>query len=161
MRIRLAAAADAAAVDELLRQLGYPQECTATTATRIQVWGDDPASAAYVAEAGGELLGLVAVHICPFFERPGSWGRIVALVVAEQARGRGVGGQLVARAELFAASRGCVRMEVTSADRRQDAHEFYRRRGYLDQTGRSSRFLRELDGIARGDVSARAGRWVI
>ena len=145
MQIRLAHATDAAAVNELLHQLGYPQVDGATTATRIQIWGDDPSSAAYVADADGDLLGLVAIHSCPFFERSGSWGRIVALIVSDQARGRGVGGRLVTAAELFAASRGCVRMEVTSAERRHDAHEFYRRRGYLDQTGRSSRFLRDLN----------------
>jgi GNAT superfamily N-acetyltransferase len=145
MRIRLAHTADAAAVNELLRQLGYPQDGTAATASRIQAWGDDPSSVAYVADADGGLHGLVAVHVCPFFERAGSWGRIVALVVSEQVRGQGIGGQLVTAAESFAASRGCVRMEVTSSDRRQAAHEFYRRRGYLDQTGRSSRFLRDLN----------------
>lgn len=149
MRIRLAHTADAVAVNELLHQLGYPQAGAATTASRIRVWGDDPAGAAYVADAGGDLLGLVAVHVCPFFERAGSWGRIVALVVSDRARGQGVGGQLVAAAELFAARRGGVRMEVTSADRRQEAHEFYRRRGYLDQSGRSARFLRDLDDTVR------------
>ena len=149
MQIRLAHTIDAAAVNELLHQLGYPQDGTATTATRIQTWGDDPSSAAYVADADGDLLGLIAVHICPFFERTGSWGRIVALIVSDQARGQGVGGQLVTAAELFATSRGCVRMEVTSGDRRQDAHEFYRRCGYIDQTGRSSRFLRDLKDTNR------------
>jgi GNAT superfamily N-acetyltransferase len=144
MQIRLAKTADAAAVNELLHQLGYPQDCAAETAVRIQTWGDDPASEAYVADADGDLLGLVAVHTCPFFERAGSWGRIVALVVSDQARGQGIGGQLVAAAESFATGRGCVRMEVTSADRRHVAHEFYRRRGYIAQTGRSSRFLRDL-----------------
>jgi GNAT superfamily N-acetyltransferase len=147
MQIRLAHTADAAAVNELLRQLGYPQDGTAATASRIQAWGDDPSSVAYVADADDGLLGLVAVHVCPFFERAGAWGRIVALVVSEQVRGQGVGGRLVTAAESFAASRGCVRMEVTSADRRQAAHEFYRRSGYLDQTGRSSRFLRDLKDI--------------
>jgi GNAT superfamily N-acetyltransferase len=144
MRTRPAHTTDAAAANELLHQLGYPQDDTAATAARIQTWDEDPSSAAYVAEADGRLLGLVAVHICPFFERPGSWGRIVALVVSERARGQGVGGQLVTAAESFAAGRGCVRMEVTSADRRANAHEFYRRRGYIVQTGRSSRFLRDL-----------------
>src|SRR5262245_59314253 len=144
MRIRLAQTADATAVNALLHQLGYPQDDTATTATRIQAWRHDPASAAYVADADGNLAGLVAVHICPFFERTGSWARIVALVVSERARGQGVGGRLVAAAESFATGWGCVRMEVTSSDRRHDAHEFYRRRGYLDQTGGSSRFLRDL-----------------
>jgi len=144
-QIRLAHTTDAAAVNELLHQLGYSQDSAVTTATRIRTWGDDPSSAAYVADADGDALGLVAVHVCPFFERAGSWGRIVALVVSGQARRLGVGGQLVAAAESFAACRGCVRMEVTSADRRQDAHGFYLRRGYLDQAGRSSRFLRDLN----------------
>jgi len=145
MQIRPAHVTDAAALNELLHQLGYPQDGTATTEGRIQAWGDEPSSAVYVADSGGDLLGLVAVHLCPFFERAGSWGRIVALVVADQARGQGVGGRLVTAAETFAASRGCVRMEVTSAARRRDAHAFYRRRGFVDQTGRAARFLRELD----------------
>jgi GNAT superfamily N-acetyltransferase len=161
MQVRLAHITDAAAVNELLHQLGYPQDSPAITATRIQTWAEDPASAAFVADADGGLLGLVAVHICPFFERIGSWARIVALIVSDQARGQGVGGQLVTAAESFATSRGCVRMEVTSADRRQDAHEFYRRRGYLDQTGSSSRFLRDLNGTNRsraGGIARRRGQ---
>jgi len=145
MRIRLVHTTDATAVNKLLHQLGYPQDDTAATANRIETWGDDPASAAYVADADGDILGLVAVHVSPFFERAGSWGRIVALVVSDQVRGQGVGGQLVRAAESFATNHGCVRMEVTSADRRQDAHEFYRNRGYIDQTGRSSRFLSDLN----------------
>jgi GNAT superfamily N-acetyltransferase len=141
--------ADAPIVAELLRRLGYPQDDPAATAARIRAWDADPASAAYAADAGAGALGLVAVHVCPYFERPGAWGRIVALVVADHARGQGIGGRLVAAAEAFAAGRGAVRMEVTSNDRRLDAHEFYRRRGYVDQAGRSSRFLRELDDGAQ------------
>jgi GNAT superfamily N-acetyltransferase len=144
MRIRLARGADAEAINELLGQLGYPQDGQAATAARIQTWADEPAGAAYVADADDELLGVIAVHICPFFEREGAWSRIVALVVSDRARGRGVGSRLVAAAESFAASHGCLRMEVTSADRRADAHRFYQRRGYTDQAGTSSRFLRDL-----------------
>jgi GNAT superfamily N-acetyltransferase len=144
MRIRPVEAADAPAVNRLLEQLGYPQDGTATTAARIQSWREDPAGAAYVADDDGDVLGLIAVHISPFFERSGCWARIVALVVSDQARGQGVGGQLVAAAESFAAGRDCVRMEVTSATRRQDAHAFYQGRGYTIQTGLSERFLRDL-----------------
>lgn len=144
MRIRTADRADAAAVDALLDQLGYPPDGPAATAHRIDAWAGDPSGAAYVAEAGADVLGVVAVHVSPFFERDGSWGRIVALVVSERARGHGVGSRLVAAAESFAVAHGCVRMEVTSSDRRHAAHEFYRRRGYADQAGTSSRFLRDL-----------------
>jgi GNAT superfamily N-acetyltransferase len=153
MAIRPVRTGDAAIVAELLRRLGYPQDGAAATADRIRAWDADPASAVYVADAGGDVLGLVAVHVCPFFERPGAWGRIVALVVADHARGRGIGGLLVAAAESFAAGRGCVRMEVTSHARRREAHGFYRRRGYVDQEGRSSRFLRDLDDAAQAGDS--------
>jgi GNAT superfamily N-acetyltransferase len=148
MRIRPAEAADAAAVNELLQQLGYAQDGTASTAARIQEWSENPDGAAYVAEADGDLVGVIAVYISPFFERTGSWARIVALVVRDRVRGQGVGAQLVAAAEEFAADRGCVRMEVTSSDHRENAHKFYQGRGYTIQTGRSSRFLRDLPTTA-------------
>lgn len=143
-RIRLARPTDAAMVDELLDQLGYPQADTAATTARIRAWNDDSSSAAYVAESDGSLLGLVAVHICPFFEKPGHWGRITALVVAESGRGKGVGGELMATAESFAREHGCVKMEVTSSNHRDVAHEFYVNGGYVPQTERSTRFLRDL-----------------
>jgi|SRR5581483_11648227 len=144
MQIRLARSADAEAINELLDQLGYPQDGQATTAARILAWAGDLASAVYVADAQGELHGVIAVHICPFFERDGAWARIVALVVSDRARGRGVGSRLVGAAESFAASHGCLRIEVTSGDRRPAAHQFYQRRGYANQAGKSSRFLRDL-----------------
>ncbi|WP_420000222.1 GNAT family N-acetyltransferase [Streptomyces boninensis] len=144
MRVRPARSADAEVVNELLGQLGYPQHDRAALAARIQAWFDDPVSAAYIAETDDESLGVIAVHVCPFFERQGAWGRITALVVSDRARGHGVGSRLVEAAEHFAAGQGCVRMEVTSNDRRPDAHRFYERRGYTGQAGASSRFLRDL-----------------
>ncbi|GIG68699.1 GNAT family N-acetyltransferase [Phytomonospora endophytica] len=146
LNVRRAHIGDTAVLNELFVQLGYPQDAPGATASRIQSWSEDPAGAALVAEADGKVLGVVAVHVCPYLERPGSWGRIVALVVSDRARRQGVAGRLVAAAEAFAESRGCVRMEVTSANRRDDAHGFYRSRGYADQSERSSRFLRELGG---------------
>ncbi|WP_232013975.1 GNAT family N-acetyltransferase [Glycomyces terrestris] len=151
MLIRALRPADAAAVDALLAQLGYPQAGPAATAERIEAWTNDPSSAAYAAAVDPAptgvpdgVAGLVAVHVCPYFERPGAWGRIVALVVSDTVRGNGIGTRLVEAAEAFALERGCVRIEVTSNDRRAGAHAFYRARGYTVQTGHSSRFLRDL-----------------
>ena len=146
VRIRTAHPADAPVIADLLDQLGYPQGDEERTADRIQDWAEDPSSVAFVAVADGPPIGVIAVHVSPFFEQDGSWGRIVAVVVADRARRHGVGARLVAAAEAFATSRGCLRMEVTSGDRRPEAHEFYRRRGYVDQAGTSSRFVRDLPG---------------
>jgi GNAT superfamily N-acetyltransferase len=151
MEIRPAHLADAGAINELLAVLGYPQGEPEDTATRIKAWSDDPSGVVYVAEESGVVAGVIAVQICPFFERAGSWGRITALVVSEQARRRGVASQLMAAGESFAQDRGCVRMEVTSRQERSDAHEFYRRYGYDDQAGKSSRFLRDLSLVERRD----------
>ncbi|MER7247536.1 GNAT family N-acetyltransferase [Kribbella sp. NPDC000426] len=144
MNIRPATPADATCVNELLDQLGYPQDGASETADRIQVWADNPALAAYVAETDGNVLGVVAVHVAPFFQRDGSWARIVALVVSTQARRQGIATKLMAAAESFATARGCVRIDLNSANHRRDAHAFYQHHGYADQTDVSTRFLRPL-----------------
>ncbi|WP_112248906.1 GNAT family N-acetyltransferase [Kribbella monticola] len=151
MEIRPVQLADAAAVNELLAVLGYPQGEPGDTARRIKAWSDDPSGAVYIADEAGVVAGVIAVQICPFFEREGCWARITALVVSERTRRRGVASQLMAAGESFAREQGCVRMEVTSRQERTDAHEFYRRYGYQDQAGKSSRFLRDLSlGERRG-----------
>jgi len=144
MIVRPAEPADAAAINVLFEQLGYPDQNLESTVARIRSWQSDPSSTAFVADAGGNLLGVVAVHAGPYFERPGSWARIVALVVSEDARGQGIGSRLLTAAEEFAVARGCVRIELSSADRRTEAHAFYVSRGYVAQTGQSSWFRREV-----------------
>jgi GNAT superfamily N-acetyltransferase len=142
MQIRPARSTDA--IDTLLEELGYPQDDPAATAARVQAWADDPAGAAYVAEADNRLLGVIAVHIIPFFEREGTWARIVALVVSDQARRQGIGTRLLKAAESFATTHNCLRLEVTSSNHRHPAHTFYQSHGYTNQSDTSSRFLRQL-----------------
>jgi GNAT superfamily N-acetyltransferase len=72
-------------------------------------------------------------------ERPAA--KIDGLVVDELCRGRGIGRALVAEMEAEARVRGCSLLYLTSATRRQDAHEFYRRVG-LEETGK--RFAKRL-----------------
>ncbi|TDO69198.1 N-acetylglutamate synthase-like GNAT family acetyltransferase [Kribbella sp. VKM Ac-2571] len=141
MDIRLARLSDAVAVNELLAELGYPQSDPAATAARIQTWTDDPAGAVYVADTDHGVLGVIAVHTCPFFEREGTWARIVALVVSAQARRQGIGSRLIAAAESFATHHGCLRIEVTSSPHRTQAHTFYQSHNY---TVTPTRFLQNL-----------------
>lgn len=143
--IRPAEPTDTAAVNELLDQLGYPQDDPDATTARLKAWADDPAGAVFVADAGGNLLGLVAVHAEPLIQLAGSSGRIVALVVSDRARRQGVATELMTAAEAFAVEQGCVRFEVTSSNFRADAHRFYEDRGYVNQVDRSSRFLRDAE----------------
>jgi GNAT superfamily N-acetyltransferase len=142
--IRDASENDAAVVAELLGQLGYPTDA-ATASARIERFATHPVSRLFVAQAdGGRVVGLAGISCLPLVERPGGWARLSAIVVDEAERGRGVGRALVAAVEAEAASRGCGYVEVTTADRREDAHAFYRRLGY-EQVSR--RFLKALPGF--------------
>lgn len=106
---------------------------------------DDPDSALLAAaDDDGRLIGVAALHVTPILEITGKFGRLVALVVDETARGRGVGRALMAAIEKRALAAGCLFMEVTSSRHRHSAHLFYESLGYLDTQDRSRRFLRPL-----------------
>ncbi|WP_238016028.1 GNAT family N-acetyltransferase [Dactylosporangium sp. AC04546] len=141
--VRRLAVDDTEQVTELLEQLGYPQGET-NVAERLQRWVEHPDGASFVWDERGRLLGVIAAHVIPSFEKDGAWLRIVALAVSESARGRGIGTSLVAAAETFGLMRGCSSVEVTSMRTREGAHAFYRALGYHDRSDAAGRFLRQL-----------------
>ena len=138
--IRAARTDDAEEVTALLAELGYPDNTVEDVRARLSGW----AGRVLVADDAGRVAGVVAVAVLPHFERAGSWGRIVAIVVGDAWRGMGLGRLLVDAAEQAARELGCVAMEVTSARHRVRAHHFYRTLGFEDRCDRSARFLKSL-----------------
>ncbi|GAA4606228.1 GNAT family N-acetyltransferase [Actinoallomurus liliacearum] len=141
--IRDALDADAPVTATLLTQLGYPST-TEQTADRIARWRSDPLSRVIVATLNERVVGVLAFHAIPFFERDGSRGRVVSLVVDENARGHGVGARLMSFIEAEARRLGCEDLELTSNRRRTGAHAFYKHLGFEDACHRSARFVRPL-----------------
>lgn len=138
--IRPARTSDLPELVRLFVELGYeiPPE---VLARRLDAFDRAGERALVAAEEGaqGRLLGVATLHATPVLHRAGPVGRVTALVVDASHRGRGIGRALMEEAERWAAERGCVLIEVTSNQRRVDAHKFYEGLGY-DRT--SFRFAR-------------------
>lgn len=137
-RIREARIGDIPSLVNLIRALGYEvdegelgdrlDDLTAQDRTPLVVETD-------------RIVGCITLGITPVLHRPRPVGRITMLVVAEEARGQGLGRLLVEAAEHRLREAGCGLIEVTSNLRRAGAHAFYERLGY-ERT--SYRFYRPL-----------------
>jgi GNAT superfamily N-acetyltransferase len=132
--IRTATDGDVAAVTRLLGQLGYPAD-EEPVARRLQRLVQSPADALFVAEVDGEVVGLAGIHVSPSLEYDEDAAKVSAIVVDEAHRRSGVGRALLEAVEDEARRRGCGLLFLTTAERRKDAHDFYRRLGW-EETGR-------------------------
>ncbi|MEY9858844.1 hypothetical protein ABH935_004467 [Catenulispora sp. GAS73] len=68
-------------ITALLHALGYPSNTDEDVSSRLRQWSGREDLLALLTTAGQQILGVVALAVIPYFERPGSWGRVVALVV--------------------------------------------------------------------------------
>ena len=131
--IRPATKNDAASISALLSELGYWLE-VAQVEKNIALLSSSSSDTVLVAEAASSIAGVISFHVMPLFHVVGYLGRISSLVVSSKWQRRGVGGKLVQAAEEFGWSQGCLRIEVTSGNQREGAHEFYQSLGYqLDE----------------------------
>lgn len=138
--LRSASPVDADDVAVLLSELGYPCD-TRDAAGRIRSIVDNDRQALVVARCGGMVCGLLALDFMYYLPLDTLTCRITALVVRNDAQGRGLGRQLLREAERRARFAGAARLEITSGSQRTDAHAFYKACGYSDGT---LRFIKRL-----------------
>ena len=117
------------AVAGLLGELGYPAT-TELAAELLAVFAADPRSRVQVAVVDGDVAGLVATHVVPRLDADRRSCRVVDLVVAADHRRAGAGAALIAAAETEARRQDCSRLDLSSAEAREDAHAFYARIGF-------------------------------
>jgi ribosomal protein S18 acetylase RimI-like enzyme len=139
--IRSASTADCAQLADLMCQLGYPTT-SAEMGSRLAAILDNRDFQTLVAEEDGRILAMIGLHTAQPYERNAPYGLISALIVAEDARGRGIGSALVSAGEAWFQARGVESVVVTSRSTRTQAHGFYQRLGY-ELTG--LRFVKLLD----------------
>ena len=138
-QIRDAKPSDALRLAELIRYLGHEIDDKAVrkNLSALKKVGETP----LVATLGKDVVGLCGISARVVIHRDGPIGRISPLVVAKEAQGHGIGRLLVDAAEAWMRKRGCKLVEVTSNDRRAEAHAFYRHMGYERS---SIRFFKKL-----------------
>jgi ribosomal protein S18 acetylase RimI-like enzyme len=136
----VATAEDGFGLSELLGILGYP--CPPEEASqRVLELHRDGNQTLLVADAQGNLLGMIACDLSYYLPLGAPTCRITAVAVNSGAQRRGVGRLLLREAEMLARANGAVRIELTSAEHRHDAHAFYRACGYVDG---ALRFVKRL-----------------
>ncbi len=87
------------------------------------------AAAWFVARAGRDLAGLVAVFPVPEDSPPTKW-HLISMWVSPQLRGRGVAALLVDAAAAHVAAAGAQRLTLWVADGNERAYAFYVRAGF-------------------------------
>jgi GNAT superfamily N-acetyltransferase len=137
--LRDAKPTDAPRLAELINELGHEidEKHVRKNLAALRKLGETP----LVATLGNTVVGLVGVHRTLTIHRDAPLGRITILIVTKEAQGLSLGRRLVEAAESWCRKNGCKLIEVTSNDRRADAHAFYRHLGY-DRT--SIRFFKKL-----------------
>ncbi len=100
--------------------------CDALYATWIENSCHGYADVVLVGEVDGAVCGYVSCHIGPHNE-----GRIGLLAVSRPARGTGLGRTLVQHALAWFAARNCLRVQVVTQGRNDNAIRLYERCGFL------------------------------
>jgi GNAT superfamily N-acetyltransferase len=144
MEIREARTGDAAAVAALLGELGYPTS-EEQAAFRLERLREEPQTLVLIAKVDGAVAGLGGIRSERLLEYDEPWARVIALIVGEQHRGRGIGARLLDALEAEAASRGCLAVVLTSGNHRHEAHRFYERCGYEVSGKRFAKRLSDLN----------------
>lgn len=138
--IRAVEATDVEALADLITQLGYETR-TSEMQMRMEAILANKNYATFVAVSKGKVCGMIGTFTCYTYEHNSPSARILALVVSDKMRGRGVGHSLIAAAEKDLAQRNIRRVAVNARLERKEAHEFYEKLGY---TKNGFRLVKEL-----------------
>jgi GNAT superfamily N-acetyltransferase len=129
-RVRIARAEDAPELTRLCAELGYPNE-EPDVARRLGELLAHPDHEVFVAEEGSRVVGWIQISLTRLLESPLS-SEVGGLVVASDARRRGMGPLLLAAADAWSRARGCRAVRVPCNVVRADAHRFYEREGFRE-----------------------------
>lgn len=117
MEIRRATLGDESQIIDLLKQFP-PEEISLdwkdAVSTFRQVIKNPELGSILVAEENGEILGVISVSYPTAVRCGGIYSCIEEFIVSEKARGKGIGGKLVAAVIAAATARGCYEIQINN-----------------------------------------------
>ena len=129
LTVRVAEVNDAAALAQLMCELGY-ETTESEMQMRLERIANDDRYRTFVAVRDGKVCGMIGTLISLSYEHNDLGGRIVALVTLRTMRRHGIGRALIASAEKDFAQRGIRGIALNERLAREDAHKFYESLGY-------------------------------
>lgn len=140
--IRDATATDLTALTALMNELGYPTTLEEMR-DRFSKISHHPDYKTIVALVNDEVVGMAGLAKGVFYEKNGDYLRVVAFVVKQNCRGKGIGKILLTAAENRAKEQGITTVLINCGNRieREQAHRFYHEMGYIVK---SSGFVKQL-----------------
>ena len=124
LTFRHAAAGDAQALSNLLADLGYPAT-PEDAARRLERFTGQQNATVLVADRDGAVVACAALTQYHPLHTEGPVAHLTAFAVSGHSQRSGIGRAMIAYIESWAKERGCMRIVVTSAERREGAHAFY------------------------------------
>src|SRR5436853_5528295 len=121
LTIRPVERGDASEVAELMEELGYPTRVSEME-MRLDTIKKQAHYRAFVAISSGKVCGMIGTCCLYSYEHNNMGGRILALVVSERMRGRGVGKALLQVAENDLVARNVRRVALNTRFEREEAH---------------------------------------
>ena len=113
LTVRVAEANDAAALVQLMCELGY-ETTESEMQMRLERIANDDRYRTFVAVHDGEVCGMIGTLTSPSYEHNDLGGRILALVTSRTMRRHGIGRALIATAEKDFAQRGILRIALNA-----------------------------------------------
>lgn len=131
MKIRTFRNEDILGVCSLINsELGYDVSCEDLKAQILQMQ-EDKNYMIFTAVNNEKIIGFIGLQICLAFEIKGRAMRIIALAVARDFQGQGVGRALIQEAEKYANNNNNVSIiSVNSGIKRTEAHRFYEKQSF-------------------------------
>jgi GNAT superfamily N-acetyltransferase len=130
IKVRAATEEDAWAIASLSGELGYPADLKTTRRRLRRILARDDQRVIVAELPGGAVCAWLQAHCSDVLES-GFRVEITGLVVSPNARRRGVGRNLVAWAETWAAEISAETVVVRSNAKRVESHAFYPALGYI------------------------------